>query len=60
MHYVATVKLEQDSYSMSFNTEKQAQDWLDSQNNNLNYKTIITKYDKNWKEIESIEYTKGE
>ena len=60
MKYLATIKQHYDTSSRSFDTEKEAQSWLDSQNNNAEHTTVITTYDDNWKEVESYVYTQGE
>ena len=60
MHYLATIKMHYDSSSMMFPTEKEAKEWLDSQNNNLEHTTIVTIYDDKWNEIGSYVYTEGE
>ena len=59
LKYLATIKNFYDSTTMMFATEKEATQWLDENNNNLEHTTIISKYDDNWNLITSYEYTKG-
>ena len=59
MRYLATIKLGEDSSSKTFDTIKQAKDWLDSQNNNLEHTTIISELDKNWHIVDWFYYTEG-
>lgn len=57
MKYLATIQFKYGSSSMSFRTQKEAESWLDSQNNNLEHTSIITVYNDNWEEIDSYVYT---
>jgi len=59
MRYLATIKLGTDSSSKTFDTIKEAKDWLDSQNNNLEHTTIISELDKSWHIVDWFYYTKG-
>lgn len=59
MKYLATIKLGQDSSSKTFDTIKQAKDWLDSQNNNLEHATIISELDEKWHITDWFYYTEG-
>lgn len=42
-----------------FNTEKEAQDWLDSRNNNEDYMTVIELVDDDGKFLDGYIYTEG-
>jgi len=57
MKYLATIKQTYESTSKIFDTQEKAEDWLDSQNNNLEHTTIVTVYDDQWHVIKSYEYT---
>lgn len=58
MKYVATIKYSStDGFSKFFDEETEAQKWLDSQNNNAEYKTTIDTYDDNWNYIDGYTYT---
>ena len=60
MHYLATIRYNHtDSFCQSFDTEKEAKEWLDSRNNNLEHPTTITKLDDKWNTVESFCYTEG-
>lgn len=60
MKYLATIKQHYDSSSRTFNSQKEAESWLDSQNNNAEHTTVVTIYDDNWKEVDSYVYTQGD
>ena len=59
MKYLATIKLAYDSSSKSFNEQKEAESWLDSQNNNDEHTASVIIFDDSWKEIDSYIYTQG-
>ena len=59
MRYLATIKLGTDSSSKTFSTIKEAKDWLDSQNNNLEHTTIISELDDRWRITDWFYYTDG-
>jgi len=42
-----------------FDTEKKAEQWLDSNNNNAEYTTYIDIYNDKWEKVDSITYTEG-
>ena len=60
MKYLATIKQHYDSSSRMFNSQKEAESWLDSQNNNAEHTTVVTIYDDNWKEVDSYVHTQGD
>ena len=60
MKYLATIKQHYDTSSKSFKSKKEAEDWLNSQNNNYEYTTVITVYNDKWEEVDSYIYTMGE
>ena len=60
MKYLGTIKQHYDSSSRTFDTQKDAESWLDSQNNNAEHTTVVTIYDDNWEIVRSYIYTKGE
>ena len=57
MKYVATFDTTGLRLAEMFGDEKSAQDWLDSRNNNLEYRTTIDWYDDNDKWIDGYVYT---
>ena len=60
MHYLAVIKYNlTDSYCKSFDSEKEAATWLDSNNNNLDCPTFIDVYDDKWVKVGSITHTEG-
>lgn len=59
MKYIATIKYGIDSYSKSFDEKKDAEQWLDSQNNNAEYATYIQEVDKNWKVVNTYCHTEA-
>ena len=59
--YLATIKYSHtDSYCQSFDTIKEAKEWLDKHNNNYEYTTIISELDKNWEVKDWFYYTEAE
>lgn len=61
MKYLATIEFSYlDSYSQSFDTIKEAKDWLDSKNYKSQYTTIISELDDKWQKLDWFYYTKGE
>lgn len=60
IRYLATINYSlTDSYSKSFDSIKEAKDWLDSKNNNLEYTTKISEVDDGWRVVDWFYYTKG-
>lgn len=57
MKYLATIKKEYDSSSMSFNSIFEAERWLDENNKNMEHLTYIEEYDDSWNKIGSFVYT---
>ena len=57
IHYLATIKYTYDSQSKTFDTVKEAEQWLDSINNNLQYTTFITEYNNKWERVGGFVYT---
>lgn len=58
MKYLATVMTGIDSYSQSFNTIPEAERWLDMNNHNGEFTTIIDEYDDNWNKKGGFFYTR--
>jgi len=59
MKYLATIEFGQESSSKSFDNHKEAQMWLDTQNNNGMYKTRIDIMNDKWIVMDSYIYTEG-
>lgn len=59
MKYLATIKFGKESNAQSFDTIKDAEFWLDSQNNNAEHTTIIAQVDDKWIVQDWFYYTKG-
>ena len=57
MKYVATFDVNGSRLTETFDDEPAAQAWLDSRNNNLEYRTMIDWYDDNGKWIDGYIYT---
>ena len=57
--YLATIKFGHSSHSQTFNNVNAAKEWLDSQNNNNDCKTVIDHYDEDWNLLDSMTYTEG-
>ena len=57
MHYIATIYKGYDNYSTLHKTIASAEHWLDSENNNLEYRTVIDAYNDDWQRQGSIVYT---
>jgi len=62
MKYLATIKLAYDTSSQTFDTQKEAEQWLDSQNNNNQHTAIVTIYDNSegWIMKDWYVYNQGE
>lgn len=59
MKYVATILSDTDSYSTSFESIIDAEEWLDEQNRNKELTTIIDEYDDKWNKVGSFYYTEA-
>lgn len=59
MHYLATIINKYDRTTMMFKSISKAEEWLDSNNNNLEHTTLIEEYDDNWNKIGGFVYTEG-
>lgn len=61
MRYIATIVYKDGSSSKLFSKQKDAENWLDSENNNLENETYVTVYDDHgfgeWKLVETYPYT---
>ena len=58
MKYVATIRNGVTTESRMFNTVLAAEQWLDTQNNNLECDTFIDEYDDNWQKKDGFFYTR--
>lgn len=59
MTYLATIKMKDHSHAQSFKTKKEAENWLEKENNNLENTTFIQLFDESWKLIDTFYYTYG-
>ena len=59
MKYLATILMGIDSYSQSFNTIAEAERWLDENNNNMEFTTIIDEYNDKWEKVDGFFYTRA-
>lgn len=59
MIYVASIRYPHTTYGQAFKCLKDAEMWLDSQNNNLELTTTIETYDDNWQKKDMFYYTEG-
>lgn len=59
MKYLATIKKYYDSTSMMFTSIAKAEQWLDENNNNLEYTAIIEEFDDNWQKVGGFVYTEA-
>ena len=57
MIYKATIVRPSESYSMVFSTMAAAEQWLDSENNNAQYSTMIEMYNEAGRKIDGFFYT---
>lgn len=57
MKYIGIIHYDGSSRSQMFHTEKDAKDWLDSINNNAEYRTVIDMYDDKWNLVDGYIYT---
>lgn len=55
--YKATIMRPSGSYSMVFGTMAAAERWLDSENNNPQYSTVIETYNEAGRKIDGFFYT---
>ena len=59
MRYMATILFPHGRMSNVFLTVGDAEQWLDSQNNNAEYTTIIDELDENGKVVDGFFYTRA-
>lgn len=59
MKYIATIIMPSGRISNTFSTVRQAKQWLDSQNNNREYTTIIGEIDNNNMVVDWFFYTEA-
>ena len=59
MKYMATILFPHGRLSDVFPTVGDAEQWLDSQNNNAEYTTIIDELDENGKVVDGFFYTRA-
>ena len=59
MKYKASIMLPVGTLSQTFNTIKEAREWLDARNNNLEYTTTISELGENGLPVDWYFYTKG-
>ena len=59
MKYIATIIMPSGRISNTFSTVRQAEQWLDSQNNNREYTTIIGEIDNNNMVVDWFFYTEA-
>lgn len=59
MRYMATILLPHGRLSEVFLTVGDAEQWLDSQNNNAEYTTIIDELDENGNVVDGFFYTRA-
>lgn len=57
MTYLATIKYPTCSRSMFFQRITEAERWLDSNNNNLEYATYIEEFNDDWQKTDGFMYT---
>lgn len=59
MKYVATIYIGPGSSAQSFDKISDAKQWLDAQNNNLEYATKIEEVDDKWNVVDWFWYTEA-
>ena len=59
MKYLATIKFGQETWAEIKNTEKEAQQWLDEKNNNLEHTASIDFIDEDGVFVDGYIYNKG-
>lgn len=57
MKYLATIITGIDTFSMTFDTVKDAMNWLDQNNNNGELTTTIEEYNDKWEKVDGFFYT---
>ena len=59
MKYIGTIYMDASSSARSFDTPRDAEHWLDEQNNNLEYATKVDIVDDKWNVVDSYWYTEA-
>ena len=59
MTYLATIKYPHTTHSMLFKSITEAEQWLDSKNNNMQYTTLIEEFNERWEKVSGFFYTEA-